>query len=731
MSLKTALGAALLAAALAAPAAPAAANVQVGASGWQWGNPLPQGNTLRAASFAGGSGYAAGDFGTLLKTTDGGTSWSGLPVGTLQGLSVVQAVDGDTVVAGGGCVARRSTDGGRSFTSVAFASVESSCRAELRDLSFVTRDAGFLLLRDGSVLATTDGGTQFAPRTAVPETPKAGGSSDPGALAFLTADKGFATSGGRIFRTLNGGSSWRAIEPSGPALNRLWFSDAQHGFAVGQAGRFLRTDDGGETWAAKSVAPGGQALTSISCNSSRFCVLATATGKELIRTADAGDGASGVITPSTDPVYAAAFASPARIAGVGANGATVVSDDAGDTFGSVGGRLGGTYLSLRAGGEPGSAFALGASGALAKTTDGGRSWVSSDVTTSADLVDVSFPTAGLGYALDGDRGLFRTTNGGAVWQTLGTGSTRQGQAVLAPDEQVVLVVGPRGVRRSTDQGETFEQVRAPAVLRAQLFAAAPARGAIFAWGPTAVARSLDRGRTWTSVPKPGRSARERRALRIAQVAFSSASSGLLRELSGRVWRTTNAGRSWTLLSAIGTAQVTGIVSSSARSAYVVVDSFGGRTAGFVLRTGDGGATWAPQFVTDPLIRTVVPGGGVDYLLTSDNGLLFSTTGGVAGAPSELTLATRRRRLTKPQRITVTGRLRPAGAAARVTVSALRPGQTTWSPQTVAVASNGTFATAWRVPAGTTTFVAQWAGDVASAGAGSRTMTVTVAPPRRR
>src|SRR5436190_850784 len=67
--------AALAACALAAAGLPgaASANVQVGSSGWLWGNPLPQGNTLRAMAFAGGTtGYAVGDFGTLLQTTDAG-----------------------------------------------------------------------------------------------------------------------------------------------------------------------------------------------------------------------------------------------------------------------------------------------------------------------------------------------------------------------------------------------------------------------------------------------------------------------------------------------------------------------------------------------------------------------------------------------------------------------------------------------------------------------------------
>ncbi|HEX2102142.1 MAG TPA: hypothetical protein VHF51_00700 [Solirubrobacteraceae bacterium] len=91
--------------ALAALPAFAPAAVQVGSSGWQWGNPLPQGNAIRAISFAGTQGYASGDFGTLLHTTDAGASWTGLLSGTFSGLTEVQAIDGDSDLAGGGCVA--------------------------------------------------------------------------------------------------------------------------------------------------------------------------------------------------------------------------------------------------------------------------------------------------------------------------------------------------------------------------------------------------------------------------------------------------------------------------------------------------------------------------------------------------------------------------------------------------------------------------------------------------
>jgi photosystem II stability/assembly factor-like uncharacterized protein len=729
MSMKTALAAALTAALLAL-AAPAGASVQVGTSGWQWGNPLPQGNTVRAMSFAGATGYAAGDFGTLLKTTDGGTRWQGLQVGSFQSLTVVQALDASTVVAGGGCVARRSTDGGATFTAIRFTPVESSCRVGLRDLSFVSKDVGYLLLDDGSVFTTTDGGTQFAPRTAVPETRAAGGFANPGAIAFLDARTGYATSGGKVFQTLDGGVSWRAVAGGGPSLNRLWFTDAQHGFAVGDAGTLLRTDDGGSTWGQKAVAPAGQNLTSIACNTSRVCLLTTAAGTELIRTTEAGDAGGTVVTPSTDPVHAVAFASPQRVTAAGERGATVLSDDTGVTFAPVGGRIAGAFSALRAGGAGGTAYAPGADGRLATTVDGGRTWSTGNVPTTADLRDVSFPSASVGYALDSDGGLFRTDSAGATWKPLGTGSVRRPLAVLAPDVDTVLVVGPRGVRRSADGGDTFDQVRSRAVLRARLDGVTRTHGggALFVWGPTTVARSTNGGASWSALPLPFRRGRS-----VAQVAFASAQVGLLREPTGRVWRTANGGRSWTPLTSTGTDDVIGMATASPRTMTLVLTGFGGRAGGYLLRSADAGATWQPQFVVDQAIQPggLAAGASVDYLLAGDASLLFSTTGGVAGDPSQLTLATQRRRLARAGRITLTGRLQPASAGAQVVVSELRSGGSGWLRQTATVASNGTFVSAWRVPRGTTTFVAQWTGDFQSASTGSRPLTVTVGPTRSR
>lgn len=43
---------------------------------WFWQNPLPQGNVLNSVEFINSNtGWAVGDKGTILKTTNGGINW--------------------------------------------------------------------------------------------------------------------------------------------------------------------------------------------------------------------------------------------------------------------------------------------------------------------------------------------------------------------------------------------------------------------------------------------------------------------------------------------------------------------------------------------------------------------------------------------------------------------------------------------------------------------------------
>src|SRR5271167_1565681 len=152
------------------------ANVNVSKSGWAWGNPTPQGRTLRAIAFSGGVGYAVGYGGTALSTTNAGLSWSGLTTGTAADLERVQALAPATVVVGGGggCVTRISENGGQIFKRI-FNVAESGCPEPVAAFSFVSPRVGFLLLKNGSLELTTDGGETFSRKKGIPGTAASSG----------------------------------------------------------------------------------------------------------------------------------------------------------------------------------------------------------------------------------------------------------------------------------------------------------------------------------------------------------------------------------------------------------------------------------------------------------------------------------------------------------------------------------------------------------------------------
>jgi photosystem II stability/assembly factor-like uncharacterized protein len=330
-------------------AAPARAAVQVGASGWLWGNPLPQGNTVSALAFAGATGYAVGEFGTILATADGGSTWTGVKSGTFANLTEVQAIDAGALFAGGGCVGRRSDDGGVTGVRVAFTPVESSCSQPLVAAWWVNRVTGYIVLADGTTLRTDNNGDTFAQKVAVPGTPAAGGVVIVNDLRFLDANTGVAlTSSGKIYRTTDGANSWTDVFSAGRPLQKVVFLDAQNGVAVGAGSPFVVTTDGGLTWTPRPLAlPGPQNLRDVSCATTTTCVMATG-GTQLVRTTDGGVTGT-LVAPAQTPIFAAAFALPTRVAALGAAGTTAISDDAGATFAPVGGSLPGRYSAMVAG----------------------------------------------------------------------------------------------------------------------------------------------------------------------------------------------------------------------------------------------------------------------------------------------------------------------------------------------------------------------------------------------
>jgi photosystem II stability/assembly factor-like uncharacterized protein len=627
----------------------------------------------------------------------------------------VQAVDPNTVIVGGGCSVRRSTDGGATFTRLPFTSSEDSCPSNVAAFDFSDPATGYIVLDRGTVIRTADGGRSFSQRTPLPGTAAAGGADSVQAVSFTGPNTGVAVLGARVYRTVDGGSTWTLATGTVAGLKAIDFVSPATGYAVGDGGVVLRTVDGGATFAARPFAGGaaGQNLTSVDCATADTCLMTISGGDRLARTTDGG-ATSTAVSPSGLPLTDAAFSNAARAVGVGARGTTVVSNDAGANFTSIGSRLAGTFASLRSSGQ--RVYAPGANGRVARSLDGGRNWSAFAVSTSSAIRDVSFPTPAVGFALDDSGGLQRTDNAGESWQILNTGTSSDPRALTALDPRQVILVGPRGVRRSGDGGQSFSAVRSRAVRRAALGAVDRAGSAVFAYGGRALALSTNGGRSWRALRRPRG--------RIADVDFVSSRRGFLRTSAGRLYTTANRGRRWREV-LTGSNRMGDLAFADARRGWV------GTASGFdVLRTTDGGRSWQPQDVTDGELNSIVAlsATGAVALDVAFERLYATTGGGAIGGVSRLSISPSKRRLRRTTSVRLRGRLRPARGGELVSVMS-RSG-TSWARRNVRAAANGTFTLTYRVRR-TTVFVAQWAGDDRSAGDGTAAVRVTVKKRKRR
>ncbi len=362
---------------------------------------------------------------------------------------------------------------------------------------------------------------------------------------FRNATDGVVTtSGGDIYRTTNSGDTWTR-EFDGETINGLYgvlFTNSQ-AVAVGHGNTFLTSTNGGDTWTRQSAptptdpqTPRGPDFLDVRCASSTVCVV-TASGNAVYRTADGG---SSFTNTGITNGQAVDYASSTRAVVVGFRGATHVSDDGGASFRPLGALISSAITLGKVRATSASvAHAVGSRGALARTVDGGDTWNNVGVATSGGVVDAWFPNASVGYAFDDLGGLFRTNNGGSTWSILETGTDTLPQGIFAPDADRVFLIGPRGVLRSTDGGETFER-HTDRVIRNRTLAEADKAGSdVVFYGPRVIALSMNDGRAWREIPRPTQRSE------VLHVDFVSSQVGYVLATDGRIYFTRNRGETWT------------------------------------------------------------------------------------------------------------------------------------------------------------------------------------------
>ncbi|MGH7595302.1 MAG: YCF48-related protein, partial [bacterium] len=181
------------------------------------------------------TGWAAGEVGTILKTTNGGSTWSAQTSGTTDILRSLYFTDANTgwAVGGDGTILK-TTNGGNTW-----AAQTSGTTSFLLSAYFTDANTGWAVGDFGTILKTTNGGSTWSAQTSRTI-------EDLYSVYFTDVNTGWAVGGfGTILKTTNGGSTWSA-QTSGTTsfLLSVYFTDANTGWVVGELGTILKTTRG-------------------------------------------------------------------------------------------------------------------------------------------------------------------------------------------------------------------------------------------------------------------------------------------------------------------------------------------------------------------------------------------------------------------------------------------------------------------------------------------------------
>ncbi|MQF49162.1 hypothetical protein FIM08_04635, partial [SAR202 cluster bacterium AC-647-N09_OGT_505m] len=271
-------------------------------------------------------------------------------------------------------------------------------------------------------------------------------------------------------------------------------------------------------------------------------------------------------------------------------------------------------------------WAVGASGTIMMTNDGGRSWSLQTSGTTSQLMGIDFVDYRYGWAVGAGGTVLATTNGGHTWTPQTSGTTETLHRVQFRDASNGSVVGVNGlILRTTDGGNTWSSINSGSSrnLRGISYGSSTVLTVVGDQGE--VLRSTDGGSSW-SAQTSGTS----RNLR--GVSLSDASNGWAVGADGRVLRTQDGGSSWSEQTVLGEADLNAVRFVDSNRGWAV------GAGGAIARTTDGGASWSNitsgtsedlhsvSFVSNPEGGAVGTNGTI--LRSEDAGSTWSVQNGV-------------------------------------------------------------------------------------------------------
>ncbi len=519
-------------------------------------------------------GWAVGERGTIIHTTDGGKTWIHVDSKTQHDLHSITVTKEICWVAGDWGTLLRSMDGGKSF--------------EIQPAFFGNRS-----IKAVHFIDTAHG---WCITSAIPD-------------AHQPA--------GYIYRTQDGGRTWRVQFETKIALFSLHIVDRLTVWVVGDRRSIYRTTDGGRTW--HFLTEGSNARHTGEYGQPDYL------GKEPLHTFTLYDvdfvdgqhgwivGDLGVVLYSASPEKSGERLWKHQRGGPrfhnSADAVLLAVDFVSDKLGWAVGESG-TIIHTTNGGltwhtqstpshllfdlhitTDNTAYAVGDRGAILKTTDSGATWRVQDSRITECFGGTHFITPTRGWAVAEAGIILRTTNGGVIWQRQNSNTTQDLLSAYFLDENMGWCVGSAGeIIRTTDGGKTWSPQKSGVM--ANLFDVhfiSEMHGWVVGLFGTLL-YTQDGGQQWRRSTLTQHLAK----MNIVQhtwlngVHFVSLKEGWVVGVDGLIFHTDDGGKGW--------------VRQDSNTRHFLYDvHFISRTegwivgkAGLVLHTTDGGTQWRPQ-----------------------------------------------------------------------------------------------------------------------------------------
>lgn len=531
-------------------------------------------------------GYVIGDGGTLLRTTDGGMTWTVVVTGVSFELTSIRVVGNAIYVMGARGYFAVSYDGGLTWQRI-----DLGVSITLHGAYFINANQGFVVGAGGTIFMWN--GARWIDQ-----------SIDP--MVTFTAIYGagryvYAVGlGGIVYRF--DGVNWIEINLGITFdLHDVHFLDAYLGFMVGANGVVFRTVDGGITWVRLTTGVSVR-LRSVRVLS-RLVAIAVGDGGVVLRTIDGGAtwiridlGASFVLT-SIDVIDGIGY-----IVGSGGVAYSFRIDGVftlhGLTFTRL--SLGGLRIDRASFASRTVGVVVGAPGTLRTTIDGGITWITATIGVSIDIVDVVI-LQGTIIVVGADGVVLRSVDNGVTWSQFSLGLTVRLTAAyfITPDDG--YVVGAGGIVYHWN-GTAWRSLSLS--LGIDLRAVFARGGFVWVVGVNGAIHRFD-GTAWLRLSSGV-------SVDLTDIVMFDASFGYCVGARGTILRTFNGGITWTALFTGVTVDVRSLFVYSREIAWAVCDG------GIVLQTLDGGASWQSISIGSDDVLTI------DFI--DDTGWVFGASG---------------------------------------------------------------------------------------------------------